>query len=197
VRASQLCAGDVSSERARESVGVDAAPEAVWYARASHKPAPDLDLVPGDWRADTWPSERTSWVEHPLIGKLPYAVKPDVGTAAWISCAGHLPYGQPYDQRHDDADSLTWYLDPESLEIAGHPHVLLRLTSSAPVATVTGVSARVLRRLSELPSTRGVAALAAPPQRTLTSLSSSSPSKKIFSSSSIWQNQQPSSPESP
>lgn len=54
--------------------------------------------------------------------------------------------------------------------------------SGAPVATVTGVSARVLRRLSELPSTRGVAALAAPPQRTLTSLSSSSPSKKTVSS---------------
>jgi len=117
--------------------GIDAEPEAVWYARSSHKPAPDLDLVPGEWRADTWPSERSSWVEHPLLGKLPYAVKPDVGTAAWISCAGHLPYGQPYDQRHDDVDSLTWDLDPEGLEIAGHPHVRLRLTSSAPVATVT------------------------------------------------------------
>ena len=53
---------------------------------------------------------------------------------------------------------------------------------AAPAAIVTGVSARVLRRLSELPSTRGVAALAAPPHRTLASLSSSSPSRKTVSS---------------
>jgi hypothetical protein len=63
-------------------------------------------------------------------------VKPDVGTAAWISCAGHLPYGQPLDQRHDDADSVTWDVDPEGLEIAGNVRVQLSVASSAPVATV-------------------------------------------------------------
>jgi uncharacterized protein len=117
--------------------GQDAEPTAVWYARDSHKPAPDLDHVPGEWRADVWPSPRSSWVEYPLVGKLPYDVKPDVGTAAWISCAGHLPWGQPYDQRHDDADSLTWDFDPAGLEIAGNAHVVVSLTSSAPVATVS------------------------------------------------------------
>ncbi len=117
--------------------GIDAEPTALWYSRASHKPAPDLDTVPGEWRADTWPTERTSWVEVPLVGKLPYVVKPDVGTAAWISCAGHLPYGQPLDQRHDDIDSLTWDVDPDGLEIAGNPLVRLSLSSSAPVATVS------------------------------------------------------------
>jgi predicted acyl esterase len=117
--------------------GIEHEPTAVWYAQASHRPEPDLDTVPGEWRADTWPTERSSWVEYPLPGKLPYVVKPDVGTAAWISCAGHLPWGQPGDQRHDDADSLTWELDPEGLEIAGHAKVLLSLTSTAPVATVT------------------------------------------------------------
>ncbi len=116
--------------------GVDAEPTAVWYARTSHRPAPDLDLVPGQWRADSWPSERTSWVDYPLVGRLPYAVKPDVGTSAWISCAGHLPWGQPTDQRRDDADSLTWDLDPDELEIAGHALLRLSLTSSEPVATV-------------------------------------------------------------
>ena len=116
--------------------GVDAEPTAVWYARTSHRPAPDLDLVPGQWRADTWPSENTSWVDYPLVGKLPYAVKPDVGTTAWISCAAHLPWGQPTDQRRDDADSLTWDLDPDELEIAGHALLRLSLTSSEPVATV-------------------------------------------------------------
>jgi len=116
--------------------GVDTEPEAVWYSRASHKPEPDLDIVPGTWRADSWPTERSSWMELPLEAKLPYVVKPDVGTAAWISCAGHLPYGQPLDQRHDDADSLTWDVDPEGLEIAGNPRVQLSVSSSAPVATL-------------------------------------------------------------
>jgi hypothetical protein len=112
-------------------------PTAVWFTPTSHRPEPDLDTVPGEWRADVWPSPRSSWVEHPLIGRLPYVVKPDVGVAAWISCAGHLPWGQPLDQRHDDADSLTWELDPDGLEIAGHPRVSLSLTSSAPVALLS------------------------------------------------------------
>lgn len=116
--------------------GIEAEAEAVWYSRASHKPAPDLDEVPGVWRADSWPSDRSSWVEYTLPGKMPYVVKSDVGTAAWISCAGHLPYGQPLDQRHDDADSLTWDLDPEGLEIAGNPRVLLSVSASASIATV-------------------------------------------------------------
>ena len=30
------------------------------------------------------------------------AVRGDVGTTAWISCAGYLPWGQPTDQRPDD-----------------------------------------------------------------------------------------------
>lgn len=116
--------------------GIESEPEAVWYSRASHRPAPDLDVVPGRWRADSWPSVRSSWVELPLVAQPPYVVKPDVGTAAWISCAGHLPYGQPLDQRHDDADSLRWDVDPEGLEIAGNPRVQLSISASAPVATV-------------------------------------------------------------
>ena len=59
----------------------------------------------------------------------------DVGSAAWISCAGHLPFGQPDDQRSDDAWSLVydWELD-EELEILGHPRLAVRVGSSAPVA---------------------------------------------------------------
>ena len=49
-------------------------------------------------------------------------------------------------------------------------------------ANATTVSARVLRRLSDLPSTRGLVAIAAPPHRTLTSLSALLPSKKSSSS---------------
>jgi len=123
--------------------GIDEQPEAVWYVREFTPPAPDLDVVAGEWRADSWPSPRSSVVEVALDGRAPYAVKPDVGTAAWISCAGHLPYGQPLDQRHDDADSLTWDLDPSALagggvlEIAGHARVQLAVSSSAPVATLS------------------------------------------------------------
>ena len=50
--------------------------------------------------------------------------------------------------------------------------------ATRPSARVTLVSGRVLRRLSELPSTRGVVALAAPPLRTLESLSPLSLSRK-------------------
>ncbi|MGE0818439.1 MAG: CocE/NonD family hydrolase [Candidatus Nanopelagicales bacterium] len=123
--------------------GIDGQPEAVWYVREFTPPAPDLDVVAGEWRADTWPSPRSSVLEVPLDARAAYAVKPDVGTAAWISCAGHLPYGQSLDQRHDDADSLTWDLDPSqlavggTLEIAGHAHVQLSVSASEPVATVS------------------------------------------------------------
>jgi uncharacterized protein len=62
-------------------------------------------------------------------------VRPDVGSAAWISCAGHLPFGQPGDQREDDAWSLAydWELGRE-LEILGHPRLAARVGASAPVA---------------------------------------------------------------
>ena len=51
---------------------------------------------------------------------------------------------------------------------------------------VTAVSTRVLKRLSDLPSTRGIAALAPPPHRSLASLSPLPPSKKSSSSSSLF-----------
>ena len=58
-----------------------------------------------------------------------------MGSSAWISCAGHLPFGQPDDQRSDDAWSLTydWELDGE-LEVLGHPRLAVRVGASAPVA---------------------------------------------------------------
>ena len=58
-----------------------------------------------------------------------------MGSAAWISCAGHLPFGQPDDQRGDDAWSLgyDWSLDRE-VEVLGHPRLTVRVGASAPVA---------------------------------------------------------------
>ena len=104
-----------------------------WFCRFSHAPDPVLDTVPGVWRSDTWPSTRSHVREIPLIDQPAHTVRPDVGTAAWISCAGHLPYGQPDDQRFDDAASLTWDIPIESpVEIAGNPHVRAHVTATCP-----------------------------------------------------------------
>jgi hypothetical protein len=72
-------------------------------------------------------------------------VRPDVGSAAWISCAGHLPFGQPDDQRADDAYSLAydWELERE-LELLGHPRLVARVGSSAPVAFLSAKLCDVL-----------------------------------------------------
>ena len=72
-------------------------------------------------------------------------MRPDVGSAAWISCAGHLPFGQPDDQRADDAYSLAydWALEGE-LEILGHPRLVARVGSSAPVAFLSAKLCDVL-----------------------------------------------------
>jgi len=105
----------------------------VWYCRFSHAPDPVLDTMPGEWRADAWPSPRSGVRDIPLADQPSYAVRPDVGTAAWISCAGHLPYGQPDDQRFDDAASITWDIPvTEAIEIAGHVHLRAHVTATCP-----------------------------------------------------------------
>ncbi len=118
------------------------------FARHTTRPAPDLDEQPGTWRTEpTWPPARAADLALPLTGATGPAADParagvdrlevrgDVGSAAWISCAGHLPFGQPDDQREDDAWSLAydWELERE-LEILGHPRLVVRVGSSAPVA---------------------------------------------------------------
>ena len=57
-------------------------------------PEPDLDAVAGRVAGRLVAVAAVVVVEVTLGARAPYAVKPDVGTAAWISCAGHLPYGQ-------------------------------------------------------------------------------------------------------
>src|SRR4029450_1450171 len=59
-------------------------------------------------------------------------LRPGGGSTAWISCAGHLPFGQPGDQRSDDAWSLTydWELADE-LEVLGHPRLAGRGAAAA------------------------------------------------------------------
>ncbi len=111
------------------------------FARRSSRPEADLSNMEGEWRDEPgWPLARGRVVDYPLgEGTVEYHVRPDVGVAAWNSCAGHLPWGQPTDQRHDDADSLTWDwpVDDDGLEILGHARVRLRVASSAPVASLS------------------------------------------------------------
>ena len=48
----------------------------------------------------------------------------DVGAAAWNSCAASLPWGQPLDQREDEARSLCADVDlPAGTVVLGHPLV--------------------------------------------------------------------------
>jgi uncharacterized protein len=120
--------------------GVDAEPAATWFVRESTRPAADLDTHKGHWRTDHWPVNSAVPQRFSLDGQAPYVVRPDVGLAAWISCAGHLPYGQSLDQRSDDEASMIWDLGvvgADGLEIAGHAVLRLRLIASEPVATVT------------------------------------------------------------
>jgi hypothetical protein len=118
--------------------GVDTAPPITLFARRSSPPEPDLDEVAGEWRDEPgWPLDRVSDDVRSLgSGVITHRVIPDTGTAAWISCAGHLPWGQPTDQRRDDAQSLTWEWPADGLEILGHARLVARVGADVPVATL-------------------------------------------------------------
>jgi hypothetical protein len=107
------------------------------FVRTSTRPEPDLDRHDGFWIRETWPSPATTAASLPLEGTRSLAVDPSVGTAAWIDCAGHLPWGLSTDQRLDDARSLTWDLDPPPQAIVGQPRVTLRIATDAPEASVS------------------------------------------------------------
>ena len=134
------------------------------YARRSTRPAPDLAHMRGEWRSEPgWPSARSRPLALRPGGESddPVPVRGDVGATAWISCAGKLPWGQPDDQRPDDARSLVYEWEPlaEELEILGHARARLTVTSTAPVAFLSaklcdvfpdGTSALVARGILNL-----------------------------------------------
>src|SRR5262249_43086230 len=115
-----------------EDNGVDdEAPIRVFVRHPTH-PEPDLAMHEGEWRSEPgWPSRRCRTVTlrparddaagDAVGGDMhdTLVVRPDVGTSAWISCAGRLPWGQPGDQRADDAWSLAyeWPVDDGVIEI--------------------------------------------------------------------------------
>lgn len=128
-----------------ERNGIDEQPPIAVFARRSTRPAADLAEVRGEWRSEaTWPPERLG--VHSLRpageGNDEIHVRGDVGRAAWISCAGKLPWGQPRDQRVDDVFSLTYDWQPleQTLDVMGHPRLRLAVISPSPVAYL---SARV------------------------------------------------------
>jgi len=123
--------------------GIDEEPPIVVFARRSTRPALYLDSYMGDWRYEpTWPPERARDQAMQLAEaeRTPdsdvLAVRPDTGITAWISCAGSGPWGQPSDQRPDEAFSLVydWPRLTDELEILGHPVLRVSIASSAPVA---------------------------------------------------------------
>jgi uncharacterized protein len=122
-----------------EENGVDDEPPISVFVRRSTRPEPDLAELRGSWRSEPgWPLARAAMrtlALEPPGGSDEIAIRGDVGASAWISCAGRLPWGQPADQREDDALSLgyEWPLEDE-LEILGHPLLSATITSSVPVA---------------------------------------------------------------
>jgi len=122
-----------------ERNGIDDEPPIAVFARRSTRPAPDLAEVHGEWRSElSWPPDRlrTLTFRPDGVGTDEIHVRGDVGRTAWLSCAGKLPWGQPDDQRPDDALSLVydWPALEAELDVMGHPRLQLTATSDAPVA---------------------------------------------------------------
>ncbi|HKD98163.1 MAG TPA: CocE/NonD family hydrolase [Micromonosporaceae bacterium] len=154
---------------ASTDTGPDAEPSIVYFSRTWYAPEPDAPTIAGTWQAEhTWPSPRVGVAERPLGGGT-RTHKPvaGTGTAAWNSCAGQLPWGQPTDQRYDDAASLTWQWPAGGTELLGHATLALRLRSDQPVSTVSaklcdvapdGTSVLVTRALLNLAHRDGLGA---------------------------------------
>jgi predicted acyl esterase len=111
------------------------------FVRTSVVPEPDLEDHPGFWVSGPWPVAAPEHATYDVAGPRSLQVQPDVGTAAWIDCAGHLPWGLSTDQREDDARSLTWDWLPEDGQsqpcFVGQPAVTLDVSASAEVASLS------------------------------------------------------------
>jgi uncharacterized protein len=150
--------------------GVDTEPEIVVFVRHATVPEPDLPQQRGQWRFEpTWPAERLRPTAYELADAAgpPRSeaaatdrldVRADVGWTAWISCAGVLPWGQPDDQRADEAFSLSYDWGPltEPLEVMGYPRFDAVVTSSEPVAYLSAKLCDVFEDGTSSLVTRGV-----------------------------------------
>ena len=127
-------------EHLRGGPGSGAAPGQV-YVREPVAAEPDLAFHPGRWiDIDRWPLDGCRQIVlgsgDVRIDRL--SVIGDVGVAAWNSCGGGLPWGQPLDQRADNARSIVYDwpvaemtdlpLDAP-LDLLGNASVTLRVAS--------------------------------------------------------------------
>jgi predicted acyl esterase len=156
--------------------GVDREAPIQIFVRRSTRPRPDLEAYEGEWRSEPeWPPARlreerrsldTAGVRNDGGPAGTVAIRGDVGVTGSIWCAADLPFGEPWDQRPDEAFSLVhdWPQIDEPLEIMGHPRVELTVTPSAPVAYVSaklcdvfpdGTSALVTRAIFNLAHRNG------------------------------------------
>jgi uncharacterized protein len=131
------------------------------FVRHATKPQPDLAVHDGVWRyEDAWPAQRLTPTTLFDGRRRSLQTRADTGTAAWNSCAGGLPWGQPLDQRLDDSWSLItdWAVDTPT-EVLGHVVVHATVTCDQPVAYLSvklndvwpdGTSALVTRGLLNL-----------------------------------------------
>lgn len=115
----------------------DDRPGVTCFVRSSTRPSPVLDESAGFWVREVWPSPRSSVVSRPLEARPAYEVRADVGVDAWIDCAGHLPWGLSQDQRFDDAASVGWEWNADSVSVMGHPRVRLQVSADQPSAYVS------------------------------------------------------------
>ncbi|WP_395153887.1 CocE/NonD family hydrolase [Ilumatobacter sp.] len=130
------------------------------YVRQPVAPEPDLRFQPGRWC--DWPdsSVTTERWPSPKTGIDSLAVSGDVGLAAWNSCGGGLPWGQPLDQRLDDARSITHdWLITEHRELLGTVTARFHVRSDQPYGYVSvklcdvfadGTSALITRGVLDL-----------------------------------------------
>jgi uncharacterized protein len=111
------------------------------FVRGPVAPEPDLVLHPGRWvEFDDWQEPAATVWRAPRTGIDAIAVRGDVGTAAWNSCGGGLPWGQPLDQRDDNARSIVhdWPLDTHAgAELVGTARVRLRVRCDRPYGHVS------------------------------------------------------------
>ena len=113
------------------------------FVRRPTPPEPDLALHEGQWvEVDEWPPPGLAITTLTVAGPSDAAdhlpVQGDVGVMAWNSCAGGLPWGQPLDQRIDNARSLTYdWSHAEETMLLGNAVAHLRVVSSASVGHVS------------------------------------------------------------
>ncbi len=123
-------------EHLRGGTQSEAAPAQI-YVREPVRAEPDLAYHPGRWvDLVQWPPTGLRRIELKpgRHGVESLRVESDVGIAAWNSCGGGLPWGQPLDQRLDNARSLVhdWPIDRFTdgpLDLLGQVSVQLQVAS--------------------------------------------------------------------